>query len=270
MFNIEPRKRSIMQVLRDRKGESLAESLAGITILLVIIGIIGAAVTQDMGAVTVVATKSERQALVNSLVGDKYAVSTWGSPSTPHTEKMSLPNGHQAAVTTWLEDEGQSTRFTAVTAGSSSNDAPDCTTASSIAKTGCIYASRVHAADLDSIQPHAIIRADPSGGATVGTVNPYVTTNTIIPQDTFIASGADGTASVWRYLIDARSGGSNGEIRIVDTTTNKQLAIIPIDNTLQNYFGTFSVPLNDYVVVSVTSGTAVVKTVFLYRAGSTS
>lgn len=262
--------RSIRQVLRDRRGTSVAESVAGVAILLFTISVIGVAVTQDMGTVSVVASKSERQAMVNSLVGDKYAVTAWGSTAAPHTETMTLPNGHEARITTWLESDSTSTRFTAVTPASAGPDAADCTTSSAVARTGCVYASRVHAADLDAINPHAIIRADASGGSTAGTVDPHVATSTAIPQGTTIASGSDSVATVWRYLLAAKSTGANGEIRIIDSVTNARLAIVPIDATQQNYFGTFSVPAGHQVKVVVTSGNAVVKTVFLYRAGSTS
>lgn len=270
MFRDTPRRRSIRQVLEDNAGSGVAEGLAGIALILIIVGSIGVGVTTDMGAVSTIAAKSERQALIGSLVGDRHAAVTWGTPADPHTQTVALPNGHDVSVTTWREDTSVSTRLTAVAPISAGADAADCTGPADVAKKGCIYASRLHAGDLDSLEPYAIVRKDPSMGATppVGTVDSRVSTATSIPQGTDFATGSDDKATVWRYLVDARSLESSGEIRITQGT--KTLAEFPVDATDNNYFGTFTVQLGVPVTATVTAGNVVVKTVFIYRAGSTS
>lgn len=259
--------RSIRDVLDDKTGAGIAEGLAGVLLIIVLASMLALGVTQSTGAVTGIATKAERRAYITQLVGDRHQGAAWGTPERPSTQSVTLPNGHEIEVTTWREATPSSVRLTAVAPVISGPDAADCTGPSDIAKTGCVYASRLHADDLDALEPHAIIRAAPSGGDVVGSVDPHVTTDTAIPQGTTFASGSDDSATVWRYLIDAHSLGSAGEIRI--TQQDKKLAVIPIDSTDQNYFGTLVTVKNVPVQVTVTSGDAVVKTVFVYRAGST-
>ncbi|MFF2053699.1 hypothetical protein ACFVU2_19000 [Leifsonia sp. NPDC058194] len=270
MFRDTASKRSIRQVLRDRTGSSIAEAIAGVALILVIAGALGMGATTDIGAISTMATKAERQALVTSLVGDVHAISSWGTPSAPNTQTITLPNGHQVKVTTWRVDTAVSTTLTAVAPISSSADAADCSGPSALAKQGCIYASRLHADGLDGVEPYAIVRKDPTMGATapVGTVDPRVSTTTSIPQGTTFATGTDSVATVWRYLVTAHSTESNGEIQI--TQAGKVLALFPVDGTENNYFGTFTAQLNTPVTATVTSGNVIVKNVFIYRAGSTS
>jgi hypothetical protein len=269
VFRNTASRRSIREVIDDKTGSGVAEGLAGIALVLIISAAIGVAATSDLTAVTTVATKAERQAVLTSLVGDKHQGATWGSKSSPSTETVTLPNGHQVKVTAWRETDATSTRLTAVTPIVSGPDSANCTGPSDLAKQGCIYASRLHAGDLDSIEPYAIIRKDPSTASSpVGTVDNRVSTDTAIPQGATVATGTDDQATVWRYLITARSLEANGEIRIWQA--GKTVAVFPVEATDNNYFGTFTAQLNLPVKVFVTSGNVVVKTVYLYRAGSTS
>lgn len=268
VFKQAPGRSSIRQILHDKRGLGVAEGLAGVVIILLTVSMIGVAATQDMGVVTQVAGKADRQAYVTALVGNKRATTTWGTPAAPHVENASLPNGATVKVATWREDDATSTTLTAVTASSGEADAPDCTAPSALAKTGCVYATRLHADDLDSLEPHAIIRATKGDAAKTGTVDPHVGSNTAIPQGTVLASGSDNTATVWRYLINGRALETTGEIRF--TQGDKTLAVIPVDTEAHNYFGTFTAALNTPVSATVTSGDIVIQTVLVYRAGSTS
>jgi len=269
MFRDVARRRSIKQVLEDKTGSGIAEGLGGIVILLFITAALAHGLGTDVKAVTTVATKAERQAVLTDLVGNKHAGATWGTPEAPSTQTVELPNGREVSVTAWREVTPVSTRLTAVAPISSGPDAADCTGPSDVAKTGCIYSSRLHAADLDAISPHTIVRKDAStASAPVGSVDARVATTTPVPQSTTFATGSDDTATVWRYLVTARAVEGGGEIRI--TQAGKTLALFPVDTEDGNYFGTFSAEKNVPVTATVTQGDLVVSTVFIYRAGSTS
>jgi len=271
VFRTRTSNRAIREVLGDRAGAGIAEGIAGVALVLIIAATVGVSLTTDMGAVSTIATKAERQKLVTSLVGNTHEGATWGSVDAPTTEEVTLANGHKITVTAWREVTPTSVRLTATAPISADTDAADCSGPSAEAKRGCIYASRLHADDLDSIEPHAIIRKDASMGtaAPIGTfVDARVSTTDSIPQGAPIATGQDDTATVWRYLVNARSLDAGGEIRI--TQSGKVLALFPVDATDNNYFGTFTAALNVPVTATVTSGNVVVNTVFIYRAGSTS
>lgn len=260
--------RSVLDVLQDKKG-NVAESLAGVALALIAVATLSTAFVTNTSAVAGVATKAERHAYIVSLVGDQPAMATWGTPEDPHTETKTLANGHEVEVTTWREDTPTSTTLTAVSPISSDSDAVECSGPMDIAKRGCLYATRTHADDLESLQPEPLIRKDPStANAPVGTVDGRVSTETPMPQGTTFAQATGATDVVWRYLIDARMAGSVGEIRI--TQGAKTLSVFPLDAKASNYFGTFTAPSGDPILVTVSQGSAVVKTVFIYRAGSTS
>lgn len=270
MFLDKPSARSIKEVLDDKTGSGIAEGLGAVAIVMILAVGLSTGVTTDMAAVQTIAVKAERQALVNSLVGDKREGATWGSAVAPSTETKTLKNGHDVAVTMWRDVTAVGTTLTAVTAISAGEDAADCTGPSDVAKTGCVYASRFHAGGLDDIEPHAIIRKDPSMASTapIGTVDARVATTDAIPQGTAFASGSDTEATVWRYLVRAHSLEAGGEIRI--SQAGKSLAVIPLDTASSNYFGTFSAAINTPVTATITQGNVVVQTVYIYRAGGTS
>lgn len=269
LFN-NPSIRSIRQVLADKTGSGIAEGLGAVALLMILTMTVALGVTTDMKAVQTIAVKAERQSLVASLVGDSREGAAWGTPAAPSTETMTLENGRDVAVTMWREDTAVGTRLTAVTAISAGASASDCTTPASVEKSGCIYASRFHAGDLDSLEPHAIIRKDPSTATTgsVGTVDARVSTSTSMPQGTTFASGSDASATVWRYLIATKSLEATGEIRI--SQAGKTLAVVPVDAVEGNYFGTLTATINVPVTATITQGNLVVKTVYIYRAGGTS
>ncbi|WP_311245425.1 MULTISPECIES: hypothetical protein [unclassified Microbacterium] len=247
----------------------MADSLAGVALALIAVASLSAAMVTNTSAIAGVATKAERHAYIVSLVGDQPAMATWGTPESPHTETKTLPNGHEVEVTTWREDTPTSTTLTAVSPISSATDAVECSSPMDIAKKGCLYATRTHADDLESLQPEPLIRKDPSTAqAPVGTVDERVSTETPIPQGTTFAQATGPQDVVWRYLIDAHMTGSVGEIRI--TQGPKTLSVFPLVATASNYFGTFVAPSEDPILVTVSQGSAIVKTVFIYRAGSTS
>lgn len=261
--------RPIKEVLKDTSGAGLAEGLGGIALLMVLTGSVALGITTDTKAVQTLSVKAERQALVTALVDDKRQGATWGTPAAPATQTMTLENGHSAAVTLWRETTPVGTALTAVTAISAGPDAADCTQPADVEKTGCLYAHRFHAGDINTVDPELIIHKDPStaaGGAT-GTVDARVSTEGSIPQGTVFASGTDTVASAWRYLVTARSVESTGEIRI--SQAGKILAVIPVGSASQNYFGTFSAATNVPVTISVVQGNVIVQTVMTYRAGGT-
>lgn len=269
MFRNKASRHSIREVLQDRTG-SVAEGLGGIVLIVMIIGSLAFGVTSNMQAVTAVATKAERQAVIASLVGDEYSVTDWGTLEDPNSDTVTLPNGHEVEITTWREVTPVSVRLTAVSPISSDIDAADCSGPSDIAKKGCIYSSRLHANDIDGITPHIIVRKDPSMGTNppVGTLDPRVATESSIPQGALIGEGKDAEATVWRYLVEAKALEDGAEIEIRQGA--KILAKFPVDSEMTNYFGTVTVTADAPVAAYVTAGNIVVKSVLIYRAGSTS
>lgn len=270
MFHQNARPHSIKEVLNDKAGNGIAEGLTEMALILVAASMLTLGVTGSLGAAASVATKAERQSVVTSLVGNKHEGATWGTPEAPSSQTITLPNGHDVDVTTWREETPTAVRLTAVSPTSSDPDAADCSGPSDVARAGCIYASRLHAAELDALEPHAVVRKDPSMGSSpsVGTVDGRVATDAAIPQGTTFATGLDDTATVWRYLVTARSLEAQGEIRI--TQAGKTLAQFPVEAIEGNYFGTLTTDKNVPVTATVTSGNVVVQTVYFYRAGSTS
>lgn len=260
---------TLKKLFSDKTG-SLASDLGGITLLVAGAGILAAVVLSDMAAVSTIATKAERRAVISALVGDKHATTSWGTPEDPHTEVMTLPNGHEVEVTTWRERTPTSTTYTAVAPISASADAVDCSGPMDVARAGCVYATRTHADDLEALHPEALVRMDASMDAAdaAGTVDARVATTTSIPQGTDFASGASAEENVWRYLVEANVSHGSGEIRIMQA--DKTLALVPITSELKNYYGTFTAGPDIPVVATVTSGNAVVKTIYIYRAGGTS
>lgn len=269
MFFDKPRARSIRQVLDDKSGAGLAEGLGGIALLMILTVSVSLGITTDMKAVQTIAVKAERQAMITDLVGNRNEGKTWGTPDAPSTETVTLENGHEVDVTMWRDATSVGASLTAVTAISADPDAADCTAPADVEKKGCIYATRFHAADLDGVEPHAIIRKDPSTASSgpVGTVDARVSTTSSIPQGITFATGSDAEATVWRYLFAANSVEASGEIRISQAGTS--LAVIPLTSVSGNYFGTFSADINVPVTAIVTQGNVVVETVYIYRAGGT-
>lgn len=259
--------RTSKEVLKDKSGSGLAEGLGGVALLMILTSSIALGITTDMKAVQAVAVKAERQQQVSSLVDDKREGAGWGTPAAPTKKTMVLENGSSAVVTVWREDTPVGTSLTALTANSADPDAADCTGPAHIENPGCIYAHRFHAGDMSSIDPRFIIRRDPStaGSGTVGTVDARVAKASVIPQGTVFATGTDADATTWRYLVSAASVQATGEIRIAQA--GKVLAVIPVDPTTKNYFGTFSAETNIPVTATVVEGNVIVQTVMTYPAG---
>ena len=272
MFRSLAAKRSVREVLAERTGSGVMEGLGGIALVLLTVGALALGVSSNMLALSTIATKAERHALVTSLVGDAHSVATWGTPAAPNTTNVTLPNGHKVPVTTWREDTAVSTRFTAVTPISSDPGSPTCSGPSAVAKTGCLYSSRVHAKDLDELSPRASVRKHPSmGGKVIGTVDARVSTGTALPQGAVIArhteKGAAGSTTVQRYLIEAHSLEAGAEI--VVTQGDATLAKIPVDSEMHTYFGSLTAASNSPLQVTVSAGNVVVSSVFIYFAGGT-
>ena len=261
--------RPVRAVLDDKAGAGVADGLGGMSLLIILSSMVALGVTGHMQAVQTVSVKADRQALVSSLVDDRRQGAAWGSPDAPTTETMPLENGGSAEVTLWREVTPEGTSLTAVTATTAGEDAADCSVPSDIERGGCIYASRFHAGDLDSIDPQLSIRKTPAtaGEKVVGTVDARVGTTGVIPQGTVFATGIDAEATTWRYLITAAAAESTGEVRI--SQAGKTLAVIPVGPSTRNYFGTFSAETNVPVTATVTEGNVTVQTVMTYRAGGT-
>lgn len=264
--------RPIREILKDKSGSGIAQELGSITLLIILSGSVALGVTTYTQAVQTLAVKAERQALVTSLVDDRRQGVGWGSPEEPEapvTKSMTLENGGSADVTLWREDTPEGISLTAVTATTADSDATDCAAPSDVEKGGCIYASRFHAGDMDSVDPQLSIRKTPAttGAEVIGTVDARVGTAGVIPQGTVFATGTDAEATTWRYLVTASAAGSTGEIRI--SQAGKTLAVIPVASTTRNYFGTFSAETNVPVTATVTEGNVTVQTVMTYRAGGT-
>lgn len=264
--------RPIREVLKDRSGAGVAEGLGGIALLLITTGMVAAGIMTDTKAVQTLSVKAERQALVSSLVDDQRQGATWGTPAAPATQTMTLENGKSANVTLWRETTPVGTSLTAVTAISAGPDAADCTGPAAVEKAGCIYAYRFHAGDMNTVSPDIIIRKDPSttgpwilGAGATGAVDARVGTAGSVPQATNFAIATDPGATVWRYLVTARSVEATGEIRF--SQAGKILAVIPVNLVTSNYYGTFSAVPGVPVTARVVEGNVIVQTVMTYRAG---
>lgn len=268
VFFDKPSARSIRQVLEDKTGAGLAEGLGGIALIMILTVSISLGISTDMRAIQTIAVKAERQAAVEALVDDRNEGATWGTAAAPTTKNVTLENGKVVPVTSWRTATAVGATLTAVTPISAGADAANCTGPAAAAKSGCVYASRFHAGDLDSIEPHAIMRKDPTAAATpVGTIHARVGTSSSIPQGTIFATGQDAQATTWRYLLTAKSTEANGEIRIAQA--GKTLAVVPVEAVNSNYFGTFTADINIPVTATITQGNVVVQTVYIYRAGGT-
>lgn len=245
-------------------GEMLNAAL-----LLAALALLSAVIFPGMSALTTMAAKAERHAFITALVADRHEGAAWGTLDAPTTTNRTLPNGTSVQVTAWRETDATSTRLSAVVASNSSERAADCTKPSDIAKSGCVYASRVHAAELDAIEPRTVTRMDPSmiqrGAAAIGDVNAAVGRGTALAQGETIATAND-TASAWRYLATARSVGISGELRI--SQAGRTLATIPVDAETGNYYGTLTVAPGQPVTVTVSAGEVITDTIYLYRAGA--
>lgn len=263
--------RSLREVLADRSGSGVVEGLGGIALLIIVIGALTAGIGSHVQAITAIAAKAERQSMVAALVGDEYS-STWGTPTTPKTATMTLPNGHQVPVTTWREETASSVRLTAVSPISAGTDAATCSGPSSVAKTGCTYASRVHAKDVDRLSPNAVARKHPGmTGPVVGTVDARVSTSASLPQGAAIAqfrpTAPAGQKAVLRYLLAAAPLDRDAEIAFIQN--GDTLATVRVGPGTNSYFGTFTASTASNVTAQVSSGNAVVTSVFVYTAGST-
>lgn len=262
-----PVARPIKEVLRDRSGSGVAQELGGIALVVIATSMVAVGVSTDTKAVQTFSVKAERQALVASLADDKRPGASWGTPTAPITQTVTLENGANVPVTLWREASPVGTTLTAVTPISAGPDAANCTTPADVEKQGCLYAQRFHVADINSVDPDVIIRKDPTSapGAVVGTVDSRVSTAASVPQGATFATGTDATATSWRYLVTARSLEVAGEIRF--TQAGKILAVVPVAQAINNYFGTFSAAPGVPVTATVTQGNVVVQTVLTYRAG---
>lgn len=264
-------KRSLKELLTDRSGSGVLEGLGGIALLIIVLGVLAVGIASSMQAVTTISTKAERQALLTSLVGDEHST-TWGTPASPVTKMVALPNGHDVPVTTWREATPVSTRLTAVTPISADTDAADCSGPSALAKTGCVYSTRVHSKNMDELLPDTVVRKHPSmTGAPIGSVDTRVSTRTPLPQGAtltqFRPTAPTGSKAVLRYLIEVQPLDDAAEIVI--TQGDDTLATIPADSGTHSYFGTFTAATTSDVRVHVSAGNAIVNSVLLYTAGST-
>lgn len=259
--------RSFKDVVKEKTGSGIAEGLGGIVLLMMVAGSISLGVATDMKAVQTLSVKTERQSMVTALVDDRRAGATWGTAAAPTTEMVTLENGRKTEVTMWREVTPVGVNLSAVTAISADPDAANCKVPADIEKSGCIYAHRFHAGDMNSVSPGlTIFKSEGTTAAKiVGTVDMRVGISASIAQGTTFATGKDATATSWRYLLSASSVEDTGEIRI--SQNGRILATIQVDKTLNNYFGTFSVEPNVPVTMTVTQGNVIVKTAMSYRAG---
>lgn len=263
------RTRSIRQVLTDRAGAGVAEGIGGVVLVIIAVGALAAGVASNMQAITTIATKAERQTYVNALVGDEHAT-VWGTAAAPATATVTLPNGGTVPVTAWREDTAAGTRLTATAPISADADAADCSGPSAVAKTGCVYASRVHAKDMDEVAPRTLARHHPSIAGKVGTVDSRVGTSTAIPQGASVASFRENdtaaTSVLVRYLVEARAAEHGAELVIAQGTA--VYARIPVGTTAGSYFGNVTVPANATVHLRVAAGNVTVSSVLVYHVQS--
>lgn len=262
--------KTIRQALEDRTG-SVAEGLAGIALIMIVVASLGIGVSSNMYAVTTIATKAERQALISALVGDEHAVDRWGTPSAPATQEITLPNGNIVPISTWREKTSSSTRLTIAAPTSPNIKLAQCASATDRAESGCIYATRLHANTIDEVSPQIVLRklAGDSSFEGVGTVHAKVGGPGSLSAGETIASANASGSETWRYLVQAsRSSTFNTEVSV--SQDGKELAVFPVEASGGSYYGTITTTGAGTVRIEVTVGAAVVDTVYIYRVRSTS
>jgi hypothetical protein len=253
--------------LRGRAG-SMRDMIFSAVVLLILATAVSICAPNGAAILNATGSQAERQAAVAALVADKRATVSWGSVTTPAITDFLLPSGLHAPIALWTVPDTGGLRYEALVPKSRSAAAGTCSTSAQINSSSCIHAELFRAYDATTLVPTPIVRMDPSLTQAVGVVDPNVSTGTALATGTAVATASASTPRAWRYLLNAASTRTSGEIRIV--RAGQTLATIPLTSTAADYFGTIVVAAGSPVTVTVSDGTAIVTTVLIYDAGAAS
>ena len=261
--------RALQMRLKDDEG-SITEAVVGVILTVIIASMLALGATSDLNVVAVSTATAERQNAADAIVQQRNSTQQWGTAASPKTKQVTLSSGTQAPVTLWSVPTATGTTYYASVprTGNVSNPAA-CTTSAAADSGNCIVETSFQAVTIAGLTPTPIVRKDPSGVGTTGTVNADVTTSTAIPQQGVIASftpPATPATTTWRYLIKAQdSEGAGGEINLMQN--GNVLASVPTDGTMQNYFGTVVAQAGVAVQVVAADDANIVNTILIYQAG---
>ncbi len=262
--------RRLRSAFRSDTG-SIVEAVAA-TFIVVLVGTMMAyGAMNDMRLISGVTAQTERQNAIASYVGERDKPEQWGTAAAPKILTVDLPSEATQNIKAALWSVSSTSGVTYYASMPKSGDVADpASCLLSTAKNGpnCTVASQFQALTVNEQLPGAVVRKDPSGKGTKGTVHANVTTSTAIPQEGVIATftpTSTGTTA-WRYLVKARDGFGNpsGTLRFIQNGT--LLADIPTDGTMHNYFGTIVTKGTGKVSLVVADDPNIVNTVLIYAA----
>lgn len=253
--------------LRGREG-SMRDMIFSAAVLLILASAVSVVAPNGAAILNATGSQAERLAAVAAFVADKRATVTWGTVAVPAVTDFILPSGVHAPIALWTVPDTGGVRYEALIPKSRTAPASTCSTSEQINSSSCIHAELFRAYDATTLVPTPIVRMDPSLTQAVGVVDPDVSTGTALATGTAAATASTTTPRAWRYLINAASTRSSGEIRIVQS--GQALATIPLNATASDYFGTVVVAAGAPVTVTVSDGPAIVTTVLIYDAGAAS
>jgi hypothetical protein len=250
---------------------SVVEAVAA-TFIVVIVGTsLAYGAMNNMRLISGVTAQTERQNAVSAFAGERDRPEIWGTAAAPKVREVKLPSeatkNTKAALWTTNTAAGV-TYFASMPKSGDVADPDSCLLSTAKDGPNCTVASQFQALTVNQQLPTAVVRKDPSGKGTTGTVNANVTTSTAIPQEgvvtSFTPTGTGKTA--WRFLVKARDGFGNpsGTLRFIQNGTI--LADIPTDGTLDNYFGTIVTTGTGTVKLVVANDPNVIDTVLIYAA----
>lgn len=262
--------RGLRSWFRGEQG-SVVEAVAA-TFIVVIVGTsLAYGAMNNMRLISGVTAQTERQNAVAAFAGERDRPDIWGTAAAPKIRTVALPSeatkNTKAALWTTSTAAGV-TYYASMPKGGDVADPNSCLLSTAKDGPNCTVASQFQALTVNQQLPNAVVRKDPSGKGTTGSVNANVATSTAIPQEGVIASFTPTNTgkTAWRYLVKARDGFGNpsGTLRFIQNGTI--LADIPTDGTMDNYFGTIVTSGTGPVNLVVADDPNVVNTVLIYAA----
>lgn len=254
-----------------RDNGSIVEAVAATFIVVLVGTMLAFGATNNMRLISGVTAQTERQNAVAAFAGERDRPDIWGTAAAPKLRTVSLPSeatkNTKAALWTTSSAAGV-TYYASMPKGGDVADPGSCLVSTAKDGPNCTVASQFQALTVNQQLPGAVVRKDPSGVGTKGTVHANVTTSTAIPQEGVVAQFAPTSTgkTAWRYLVKARDGFGNpaGTLRFIQNGTI--LADIPTDGTMDNYFGTIVTTGTGPVKLVVADDPNVVNTVLIYAA----
>jgi hypothetical protein len=240
-------------------------------IFLALVGtLIAAASTRVLPGAAAILTatglQAERQATIDALVSDKRGDTDWGTAAEPKTITLTVPSGNSIEGSVWSTSDASGTTYFAAAPKERTPKPGACTGPSAGTDGTCLHAELFRAYDATTLIPTPIARKDPSSTTAIGSVNAKVATSSPITTDSSVLSQVPPpTPRAWRYLVNAASVGTAGELRFIQD--GNVLATIPLDNTKSSYFGTIPARPGGAISLQVSDGPALVQTVLIYDAG---